>query len=195
MYLAFMGPYGEITNYPWDVGGIAGQRRFLERVNGLSEHIVETETEETTRLLHKTIQKVRDDIDAYKFNTAISALMVFLNHVEKHGLTRDSYTLFLRTLAPFAPHLTEELWHEHGEVGSVHATPWPTVRTEFLAESTATVSVQINGKMRGTLTAPFDADEQTVLALCRNTPSLSDKIPAAISRIVYVKNKILSIIG
>lgn len=195
MYLAFMGPYGEITNYPWDVGGIAGQRRFLERVYGLSEHITDTESHDTVKLLHKTMQKVQDDINAYKFNTAISALMVFLNQAEKQGVSHDSYTLFLRTLAPFAPHLTEELWHEHGEVGSIHATPWPTVQHELLSESTVTVSVQINGKMRGTLIAPFDADEQTIMTLCKSTPNVSDKIPATITRIVYVKNKILSIIG
>jgi leucyl-tRNA synthetase len=114
MYLAFMGPYGEMANYPWDMGGIAGLRRFLERVNGLSEHI--TETSEDNTILHKTIKKVTEDIKVFKFNTAISAMMVFVNQVEKTGLSRESYELFLQTLAPFAPHITEELWAAGGEI-------------------------------------------------------------------------------
>jgi leucyl-tRNA synthetase len=91
MYLAFMGPYAETANYPWDMGGIAGIRRFLERVHGLDEHIVELESEEATRILHKTINKVSGDIPQFKFNTAISAMMIFINHAEKSGLSKESY--------------------------------------------------------------------------------------------------------
>src|SRR5690606_14054766 len=120
MYLAFMGPYGEVTNYPWDMGGIAGLRRFLERVNGLDAHVQETEAESVTRLLHKTIKKVRGDIETYKFNTAISAMMIFVNAAEKDGLTSSTYRTFLKLLAPFAPHLTEELFSAGREGDSIH---------------------------------------------------------------------------
>lgn len=195
MYLAFMGPYGEMANYPWDMGGIVGLRRFLERVYGLSEHVGDAEDTETTRLIHKTIQKVTADIEFYKFNTAISALMVFLNHAEKAGLTRESYQLFLRLLAPFAPHMAEELWREGGETTSVHSEAWPIADTSLTSSSTVTLSVQVNGKMRGTIAVPTDSDETTVLQALREDVSLASKIPNEPTRIIFIKNKIINLIG
>ncbi len=194
MYLAFMGPYGETTNYPWDIGGIAGLRRFLERVYGLSEHVSATPIAETTKLLHKTIDKVSRDINSYKFNTAISAFMIFINHAEKIGLTKNDYTTFLRLLAPFAPHISEELWHEIGEDGSIHNAHWPVVDISLLIEDEVTVSVQINGKMRGTVTVPMDAEEAFVLDIVKGDTGLSSKMVGEVRRIIYVKNKILNII-
>ena len=195
MYLSFMGPYGELANYPWDMGGIAGLRRFLERVYGLTEHICDTESPETTSLLHKTIQKVTDDITLYKFNTAISALMIFINHAEKEGLTRESYSVFLKLLAPFAPHLTEELWHEAGNSDSVHKCAWPVSDQAYVQEMNVTISVQINGKMRGTIAIRNGAGESEVVTLLKENPTLAPKLPATISRIVYIQNKIINLIG
>jgi len=194
MYLAFMGPYGETTNYPWDIGGIAGLRRFLERVYGLDEHIIVEDIQETKKLLHKTIEKVSNDIDAYKFNTAISALMVFINHVEKVGLTKNDYTTFLRLLAPFAPHMAEELWHKMGESSSVHVAEWPQADTSLLVEEESVISVQINGKMRGTIKVPVDASEETVLSLIKSHPELSLKIVGETEKVFYVKGKIINVI-
>ena len=96
MYLAFMGPYQD-NSYPWDPGGVVGLRRFLERANGLSEHITDENTTEpvnTVRQLHKTIKKIRKDIEEFKFNTAISAMMIFLNVAEKEGLSRKTYNTY-----------------------------------------------------------------------------------------------------
>ncbi len=195
MYLAFMGPYGELANYPWDMGGIAGLRRFLERVYGLAEHMSETEPKETTALLHKTIEKVSGDIAAYKFNTAISALMIFINHAEKAGLTKDSYLTFLQLLAPFAPHLTEELWHSAGKSGSIHTSAWPAANPEYLKEESVILSVQVNGKMRGTVNVPRDMGESDVLTLLKADETLASKLPAKITRVVHVPNKIINLIG
>lgn len=195
MYLAFMGPYGEMSNYPWDMGGIVGLRRFLERVYGLSEHIGDSEDVETTRLIHKTIQKVTADIELYKFNTAISALMVFLNHAEKAGLTKQSYLLFLRLLSPFAPHMAEELWYDAGETTSIHKEAWPTADASLTSSTTVTLSVQVNGKMRGTIAVPTDSDETTVLQALREDASLASRIPSEPTRIIHIKNKIINLIG
>ncbi len=195
MYLAFMGPYGELANYPWDMGGIAGLRRFLERVYGLDIHISEIEPQETTTLLHKTIEKVNADIAQYKFNTAISALMIFINHAEKVGLTKDSYLTFLRLLAPFAPHLTEELWHEAGNSGSIHASTWPTANTVFLVESNVILSVQVNGKMRGTVNIQRDLSEAEILAVLQSDEALAPKLPTVITRVVHIPNKIINLMG
>jgi leucyl-tRNA synthetase len=194
MYLAFMGPYGESTNYPWDMGGIVGIRRFLERVNGLYEHVADTETIETTKLLHKTIQKVGNDSDTYKFNTAISALMVFINHTEKNGLTKTSYEIFLKLIAPFAPHLSEELWREIGHEKSIHLESWPLYDESYLADDTYTISVQVNGKMRGTILVPHDAAEADVVALAKDDPAISQKITGQIKKVIFVPKRILSLI-
>lgn len=194
MYLAFMGPYGEASNYPWDMGGIAGQRRFLERVFGLSEHIIESESEEVTKQLHKTIQKVTSDIDLYKFNTAISALMIFVNLAEAHGLTKTSYQLFLRLLAPFAPHLTEELWSQQGHSKSVHLEMWPVADEKFLVEEEATIGVQINGKMRGSITLSAQAGEEEALTCVRTDHNLSKRLEGTIEKIIYKPGRILNII-
>jgi leucyl-tRNA synthetase len=194
MYLAFMGPYGELANYPWDRGGIVGLRRFLERVYGFAEHIRESESEETARLLHKTIAKVEIDISSYKFNTAISALMIFVNHVEKNGMTRESYCIFLQLIAPFAPHLSEELWNDLGEKGSIHKTKWPAVNPTLIKEELITLSVQVNGKMRGTIMCHTDATETDVLELLQNSDEFKEKLKGLLKRVVFVKNKIINLI-
>jgi len=194
MYLAFMGPYGEMANYPWDMGGISGLRRFLERVYGLNAHITEQEQLATTRLLHKTILKVSTDINEYKFNTAISALMIFLNQAEKNGLTKETYLLSLKILAPFAPHLTEELWHEAGEAHSIHAALWPVPNTEFCTDETVSLSVQINGKMRGTLQVSRSASEHEVLAAIASDVTLAHKAQGTILKTIYVPGRIINIL-
>ncbi len=193
MYLAFMGPYDEATSYPWDIGGIAGIRRFLERVYGLGEHIRDTESEETARLLHKTIAKVTKDISSYKFNTSISALMIFINHAEKEGLTKDSYETFLKLLAPFAPHLTEELWQAGKMSGvSIHTSPWPEASAELMNEDSVKIGVQIDGKMRGTVTVPFDAPEDVVVEMVKGDAVLGSKLPTEDFRVIFIKNKIIN---
>ncbi|MFZ2252914.1 MAG: leucine--tRNA ligase [Minisyncoccia bacterium] len=194
MYLSFMGPYGELSNYPWDVGGIVGLRRFLERVYGFSEHIKENETEETTKLLHKTISKVETDISSYKFNTAISALMIFVNHVEKNGMTRETYCIFLQLIAPFAPHMSDELWSEIGEEGSIHKTKWPATNAELLKGDTVTISVQINGKMRGTIVCQNDISEDEVLLIIKSKEELQDKLKGQLKKVFFVQNKIINLI-
>jgi len=194
MYLAFMGPYGESKNYPWDMGGIAGIRRFLERVNGLSEHIIEIDSLETKQLYAKTITKVTSDISAYKFNTAISALMVLINHVEKYGLTKASYEVFLRLLAPFAPHLTEELWNLLDNHTSIHETTWPIANAALLLDEIIELSVQINGKMRGTVSVSPDASESTVLEVVKNDLVLKSKIQGEIVKVIYVPKRIINIV-
>ncbi len=194
MYLAFMGPYGESTNYPWDMGGIVGIRRFLERVNGLDEHFVEKESEKTTRLLHKTIRKVTDDMDTYKFNTAISALMVFLNHAEKQGIEPISYEIFLRLLAVFAPHLSEELWNQAGHHTSIHLEAWPVADPSLVYESMVTIGVQTNGKMRGTVTLKADASESEAIDTALNDALVGPKLQGTITKVIFIPGRILNLI-
>jgi leucyl-tRNA synthetase len=192
MYLAFMGPYGETANYPWDMGGIAGIRRFLERVYGLSDHIADTESEEVTKQLHKTILKLSKDIPQYKFNTSISAMMVFVNLVEKNALTQESYETFLRLLAPFAPHLTEELHEATGKETSIHLESFPVADETLAADDEVTIGVQVNGKMRGDITLLVNASEETAMEEAHKT--VPKWLEGDIQKVIYIPGKILNII-
>jgi leucyl-tRNA synthetase len=195
MYLAFMGPYGEVVNYPWDMSGILGLRRFLERVNGLSGHVSEDEPAEVTALLHKTIKKVGEDIENFKFNTAISAMMVFVNAAEKQGLSDSSYRTFLRLLAPFAPHLTEELWQTLRETESIHLAAFPEFDAALAKDETVTIGVQVNGKVRGEITIAPDASEEVAVDAARSAASLEKYLEGKeVSKVIYVPGRILNFI-
>lgn len=194
MYLAFMGPY-EGSNYPWDMGGIAGLRRFLERVNGLVDHVVEQEPVEVTKQLHKTIKKVNEDIVNFKFNTAVSAMMIFVNQSEKHGLGKSTYETFLKLLAPFAPHLTEEIWHNLGNINSIHLEKFPEADMNLAKDDTVEIGVQVNGKLRGSVNVAPDATEEEVMTLVNNNSELQAKLSGAtIKKIIYVPSRILNLI-
>ncbi len=195
MYLAFMGNYGEPTNYPWDMGGIAGIRRFLERVNGLTEHIVPQEPVGMTRLLHKTIAKVSEDIEALKFNTAISALMMYVNAAEKEGLSQEAYETLIVLMAPFAPHLMEGLWADTGKQTSVHLESFPTFDASLLKDDVVTIGVQIGGKRRGDITVAPDASEADALAAALADARVVAHLPNGTpSKVVYVPGRILNLV-
>ncbi|MEK7462099.1 MAG: class I tRNA ligase family protein [Patescibacteria group bacterium] len=195
MYLAFMGPY-QGANYPFDLGGIAGIRRFLERVYGLEEHLVEVESKETTVLLHKTIKKVGSDITEFKFNTAISALMILMNQFEKNNLSMQSYQKFLLILAPFAPHISEELWHLTGQSSSIHIENFPNYDPSLVKDEVVTIGVQINGKHRGEITIAVNATETEALNSAKGNAELAARLARiVIKKVVYVPSRILNIIG
>ncbi len=195
MYLAFMGPYGVTGNYPWNPGGVVGVRRFLERVWGLAEKVVEDAREMIEAPLHQTIKKVGEDIEAFKFNTAISQMMIFVNAVEKEGdLGRAQYEVLLRLLAPFAPHITEELWHRLGHTGSIHLEAWPVYNPDRLTSETVTMAVQIDGKTKGTLTVSRGLTEEAVLAAVREDAKLAQYIAKFPSRVVFIPDKVINIV-
>ncbi|MCA9360720.1 leucine--tRNA ligase, partial [Candidatus Kaiserbacteria bacterium] len=195
MYLAFMGPYGEAANYPWDMGGIAGLKRFLERAYGLADHIKEEESKEITALLHKTIKKVAEDVKVFKFNTAISALMIFVNKAEKSGLKAVSYASFVKLLAPFAPHLTEQIWADLGNEGSIHTEEFPAFDEKMTEDEQVTIGVQINGKMRGEITLSPSATEEEAMIIMNHNDSISERIDGLeIKKVIYVPGRILNII-
>ena len=193
MYLAFMGPY-EGANYPFDLGGIAGVRRFLERVYGLRDHAKSEVIESTRKQLHKTILKVREDIMTSKFNTAISAMMMFVNHAEKEGIEEGDLKTFIKVLAPFAPHLTEEIWAELGHTTSVHQESYPEGDANLTVDDEVTIAVQINGKMRGTIVVAPDATEETVVAAAKASEAITKYLTGETRKVIYVPGKILNLI-
>lgn len=192
MYLAFMGPYGVTTNYPWDPNGVVGVRRFLERVWRLKAKVSERKS---GALLHKTIKKVAEDIEDHKYNTAIASMMILVNDWEKEAPSLGDYKTLLRLLAPFAPHMTEELWREMGETTSIHLAPWPTYDESLIADETVTIGVQINGKVRAELTiapsASIQEHESQALALPRIIDILAGVSP---KKVIVVPGKIINIV-
>lgn len=140
--------------------------------------------------------KVSDDIENFKFNTAISAMMILMNQCEKTGLTEASYQAFLRLLAPFAPHLTEEIWHERGGKNSIHSEQFPVFDSELAKDEQVTIGVQINGKMRGTITITPDASEDTAMEAVQSNGDLNSRLAGQdIKKVIYISGKILNIIS
>ncbi len=192
VYEMFMGPFE--NTIAWSQDGVVGARRFIERVNGLAEHIKVDESDVTIRQLHKTIQKISDDIEGFKFNTAVSSMMIFLNVAEKEGLSKETYAMFLKLLAPFAPHITEELWSAEGNSTSIHLEDFPQANSELLHDTEVTIGVQINGKMRGEITVAPDASEEEVMKLFSEDESLRARLSGGIQKVIYVPGRILNVI-
>ena len=212
MYLAFIGPFNEPGSYPWNPDGVMGVRRFIDRVWKLQGNIItkpdvlgetvspkdkrgrNSFSQETERLLHHTIKKVGEDLEALKFNTAISSMMIFINAAEKTGLTKHQYATFLQLLAPFAPHITEELWSVLKMKDSVHVSKWPTFKAKLLVADTLTFAVQINGKLRGQITAPATATEAEVRALAESDEKVRNHLSGEISKVIFVPGKLISFV-
>ncbi len=193
IYEMFMGPFE--NTIAWSQDGVVGARRFLERVNGLKEHIIENEDKKVLTLLHKTIKKVRSDVENFKFNTAVSTMMIFLNEAEKRGLTSNSYNIFLRLLAPFAPHLTEELWSDNGSQYSIHNAEFPDYDKQLTIDKEVTIGVQINGKRRGEIILTPDIAEDEVIEILKKSDFWQSKIDFdKIHKIIYVPTKILNLV-
>jgi len=194
-YLAFMGPYGEAGSYPWDMDGVVGMRRFLERVVSLQEKITDTDvSEEVEKLLHKTIQKTTHDIENFKFNTAISALMIFLNEAEKKQLSKEHYKTFLKLLSPIAPHIAEELWESLGELTSVHLEEWPLFDESKIIEEAASIAVQVNGKVRATIEVPTDASQEEIQTKIDETDELTNWLEGGYEIKKIVPNRLISLV-
>jgi leucyl-tRNA synthetase len=201
IYEMFMGPLEAMK--PWSTTSVEGISRFLDRVWRLYTHedggIAVDGAEvgpEMTRLLHQTIRKVTEDLDALKFNTAIAQMMVFVNEVMKQP-TRPRALLepFVLLLSPFAPHIGEELWSRLGHKESLAYAPWPKFDPELCEEDTVTVAVQVNGKLRATLDLPKGADQAAVQAAALADERVSRYVNGgAIRKVIHVKDKLLNLV-
>ncbi len=193
LYEMFIGDFEQAA--PWNTQSIKGCKRFLERFFNLTEiasgHGV---TPELERPFHKTIKKVGEDIEAVKFNTAIAAMMALLNTISEVGkLTKDELVTFARLLSPFAPHIAEEVNEMMGGHDLVSLAPWPTYDEEKTVDDTVVLPVQVNGKVRGTVTVAKDADKDTVLAAAREMLGAALEGKTVVKEIV-VPGKIVNLV-
>lgn len=201
-YELFIAPYD--LDAAWDPNGIAGTYRFLNRVWNLTQEYLENNTQSEAPLasVHKTIKRVTDDLERLSFNTAIAAQMELVNELYKAksaGMQSDSWlfaiTSLLKMLAPFAPHMADELWQQLGEEGSIHTAPWPVWDETLLVEDTVTIVVQVNGKVRAELSVAKEISkeelEKTALENERVQEYLGDKKPA---RVVVVPGRLVNVV-
>ncbi|MDD4318778.1 MAG: leucine--tRNA ligase [Candidatus Peribacteraceae bacterium] len=195
MYLMFMGPFTDGGD--WSDTGIKGIDRFVQRVWGLfGEKPVKGADDDATvvAVLHKTIKRVTESVAAFRFNTAIAALMEFLNAVEGKAHSLTTARTFTRLLAPLAPHLAEELWHAMGGKDFVIDQPWPEYEAKYLLSDTLTVVVQVNGKLRGNIVVPSDAPEADVIARAKEDENVKKFLTGPIKKEIYVKGRLVNLV-
>jgi leucyl-tRNA synthetase len=204
LYLMFLGPLEAMK--PWNPRGIEGVHRFLQKVwreligadGGVNPKIsaATAEPAELTKLLHETIKKVGDDIEGLRFNTAISQMMIFANGMQKAAVVSPATArAFLQLLAPFSPHISEELWSRLGGSGSVMAAPWPAYDPAKLVTSEVKLVFQVNGKHRGDELVPVGTSQEAALEFARQNPKVAAQLEGkVVKRVIYVPGKILNIV-
>lgn len=194
LYEAFMGPFDD--SIAWNTDGLVGTKRFVERVVRIGESLVSQESEVITRELQKITKKVTHDIPGFKFNTCVSAMMGFLNTVEKEGgISHDSFMQLLQLLAPFAPHITEEIWREElGNESSIHTSEWPKFDDSQLVDDEMTIVVQVNGKVRGKMIVPIGLSQSDIEAKAMEDADVKKFVTDTPKKIIYVPGKILNIV-
>jgi leucyl-tRNA synthetase len=204
LYEMFMGPL-EATK-PWSMQGVEGVSRFLGKVwrliidqetGQLHKAVQDAQADEVTlRVLHQTIKKVTEDLDTFGFNTAISQMMIFVNHLTQYNVRpKTVLEQFLLTLAPFAPHICEELWEKLGHTKTLSYEPWPKFNAELTQEKEVEIAVQVLGKIKDKIVVAADATEAEMekLALA------SEKVQAAMAgktpkKVIVIKGRLVNIV-
>jgi leucyl-tRNA synthetase len=204
LYEMYMGPLE--ASKPWNPRDIEGPFRFLQRVWRLAVgeqtgelRLASSPHEDVEKQLHRTIAKVESDIDRLNLNTAIAAMIEFTNLATKsapEGLTREQLSRLAIILAPFAPHLAEELWAKLGHDESIAYQPWPDIDASMLRDDQIELPVQVSGKIRGKITVPADADAKTIEETALRDPKVAQALEGkTVRKVVVVPGKIVNIVA
>jgi leucyl-tRNA synthetase len=193
----FIGPFEKPI--PWNDDGLVGSRRFLERIWRLSESIIEKNIDVSDPIavsfINKAIQKVGNDIETFKFNTAISSMMICLNEIQKRDVSIADFKSYVSLLAPFAPHTAEEIWSIMGEKESIHISSWPKSEVKMNQDDKITLSIQINGKYRSKINVSKDIDEETLKDLVLKDENVKKHLLGQeLKKFVYVPGRIVNIV-
>jgi leucyl-tRNA synthetase len=203
LYEMFMGPLEAMK--PWSTKGVEGVSRFLDRVWRLvvdeedrpnASLVNETPSNDTLRMLHQTIKKVTDDLESLRFNTAISQMMVLTNELTPlERRPRAAVETLVLLLAPFAPHMAEELWQRLGHPESLAYQPWPPYDPARILAETVTVAVQVNGRLRATLELPRGSAQQAAQEAALADERVKRFVDGAqIKKAIYVPDKLLNLV-
>ena len=197
LYEMFIGDFEKAA--PWNSDSIKGCKRFVERFWNLQEIVTNSEeySTELEPLMHKTIQKVSEDIENLKCNTAIAAMMTLLNKIyDQKCITRGELRTLTILLNPFAPHVTEEMWENMHFGGFVHEAKWPEYDESKTVENSVEIVLQIMGKVRSRMTIPVDMPKDQVLALAKQDEKIASAIAGkTIKKEIYVPNKLVNIVA
>lgn len=197
VYEMFMGPLDQMK--PWNTQNVQGAYRFLMRIWKLytsGTAIDDAQEDKAVAVkLQKTIQKVTEDIPELKFNTSIAAMMELLNVWEGKAVSTENAKKFLQILAPFAPFIAEELWHEvMGEKTSIHISRWPVADLSGAESEAITIPVQINGKVKSTITVPSNADKDTVITAAMGDSKIAPLVAGKEPKVIYVPGRIVNLL-
>ncbi len=195
LYEMFMGPFDK--EKLWNNDAVMGCRRFLNRFYDMitSPKMCVEETPEALKLGHRLVYHVGKDIEMMQFNTAIAKMMEFMNDFTPlNAYPKSVLKMVTQVLYPFAPHIAEEAWEYLGEKSTITFAAFPTYDTAYLVDDTALYVVQVNGKVRGKWELPKDLSEQELLDFVKKEPNIAKHLTGEISRIVYVPNKLMSIV-
>ncbi len=194
VYELFMGPFDQPV--PWDTNGIEGVRRFLDKVWNVCEAGDVTTTDEVTTLYHQTLKKITEGIESLAFNTCVSQLMILTNAYQTlGGVPVEQVRGYVQMIAPFAPHLAEELWTNLGEVLSVHASRWPAFDPARIQSATFELVIQVNGKVRDRITVASDITAEEA----KRTALASEKIRTLLQgaepkNVLYIPGRLVTIV-
>jgi leucyl-tRNA synthetase len=195
-YILFMGRFED--GGPWNPKGLTGVTKMLDKLWQLSNCDFKDGTEviSVEKVLARTIKKVAEDIEGFRFNTAVSQLMIMTNEFSAHeNLTKGTLEKMAVIIAPFAPHLAEEIWEKLGNTESVHLQTWPAYDENLIQDELVTVAVQINGKVRGEVVVVPSASEDEVFAEAENNEKIKSYIEAGqIVKRIYIPGKLLSLV-
>lgn len=195
LYEMFMGPFSQSIS--WSVDGLRGMRRFVEKIWRIAggEMTEGKQDLAESRLLHKTIKKVGEDIGDFKFNTAISSMMILVNYLDEKGTqNRETLRALTQLISPFAPHLAEEIWQNLGEKNSVFSEPWPVFDKTMVKDEMVTIAVQINGKVRDQLIVNAGSNEKEILELARKSDKVQKYLQGELVKVIYVEGRLLSLV-
>ena len=198
LYEMFMGPFNQAV--AWSTAGMQGPRRFIERVWRMGESVIASpageDSEALLAALHKAISRVTGDTQSFRFNTAVSSLMECLNAMEKEeSVSKKTFETFLLLLAPYAPHVAEELWERLGNTSLISRSAWPEFDSSLVVEKTISIAVQVNGKVRGELSidpvATQDEVERAARALENVEKFLDGKTE---KKVIYVPGRLINFV-
>ena len=195
-YVLFMGDFEKAA--PWSKESVRGCKRFIDRVWALQDLLTEGEgySKKLEASFHRTVKKVSEDIETLKYNTAIAALMTLLNEIYDTGaITRDELTTFIGLLNPFAPHVTEEMNERLGNTELLASSPWPTYDENKCVEDEIEIAVQVNGKVRGKLMIPADADADEAIAAAKEVDGVKAFTAGkTFVKELYVKGRLVNLV-
>jgi leucyl-tRNA synthetase len=195
LYEMFMGPFEREKQ--WNTDAVSGCRRFLNRIFDMvhSDKVTDAPHEEALKLTHRLVDAVTKETETMQFNTAIAKMMEFLNaFIPLDAYPKECLKRVLQMLAPFAPHIAEELWQTLGEKQSITYAPVPPVDPKYLIDDTTVYIVQINGKVRGRLELPKNKTETELMKLVRTQPEIEKYLAQEIIKTIFVPNKLLNIV-